>query len=111
MNSLAAQAYWEAGDREGYINWRTFNDRTAAGHIPTKSVASRWYNLMSIVSQTAGDLWIHRSDERLWWTISRDEPAEYVQKTEPIPRGREVVVCHKPCENWSDVTRNGGGLM
>lgn len=111
MNALDAQKYWEAGDREGYISSRIANDRTAAGLIPTKPVASRWFNLMTIVSETAGDLWIHRAGERLWWTISTAQPPEYIRKTEAIARGREVVVCHKPCQPWSDVTKSGIGLM
>ena len=66
---------------------------------------------MTIISETAGDLWIHRAGEQLWWTISTDQPPEYVRKTEPIVRGREVVVCHKPCKPWSAVTKNGIELM
>lgn len=111
MNALDAQAYWEADDREGYIGSRISTDRTAAGLVPTRQVASRWFNLMTIISETDGDLWIHRAGERLWWTISTDQPPVFVRKKEPIERGREVVVCHKPCQPWSDVTKTGVALM
>lgn len=111
MNEVDAQEYWEAGDREGYISSRIANSRTAAGLVPTKPVASRWFNLMTIVSETVGDLWIHRAGERLWWTISTDQPPKYIRKTEPTARAQEVVVCHKPCHPWSDVTKSGIGLM
>lgn len=111
MNGLGAQALWEAGDREGYILERMASDKTASGLAPIRSVAARWFNLMTIISESAGDLWIHRDGERLWWTISRAGQTSFEQKMEPIARGREVVVCHKPCEPWSDRTKGGVELM
>lgn len=111
MNRIDAQLLWEEGDREGYILSRMANDRTAAGLIPTRSVAARWYNLMSIVSETAGDLWIHRAGDQVWWTVSTGEAPEYVQKTEPVASGREVIVCHKPCQPWQSVTKSGVALI
>jgi hypothetical protein len=101
MNGLSAQVLWEAGDREGYITERMAKDKTAAGLAPTRSVASRWFNLMTTVAESSGDMWIHREGDRLWWTISRSEPPWFDQKVEPVNQGREVVVCHKPCEPWS----------
>ncbi|MGF1659537.1 MAG: hypothetical protein ACFCUS_08905 [Rubrimonas sp.] len=106
MNDLEAQPLWEAGDREGYILSR-MRRKTAAGLTPTRAVASRWYNLMTIVSETSGDLWFHRDGERLWWTISRSDPPSFERRTEPVGRKREVIVCHKPCEPWSHETRAG----
>lgn len=111
MNRIDAQRLWEAGDRERYISTRMASDRTAAGLVPTRAVAARWYNLMSIVSETAGDLWIHRAGDRVWWTVSSDGAPEYVQKTEPVAGGREVIVCHKPCQPWQSVTKSGVALV
>lgn len=109
MNEASAQAYWEAGDREGYILLR-MKGKTAAGITPTRSVASRWFNLMSIVSQSNGDLWIHREKHQLWWTRSRSDPAVFEPKIEPVGDRRNVIVCHKPCEPWSDKNRKGNRL-
>lgn len=111
MNALNAQTLWEAGDREGYILQRMAQDKTAAGLAPTRSVASRWFNLMTTIVESSGDLWLHREGERVWWTISRSEPASFERKVEPIARGREVFVCHKPCEPWSDRTKGNVELM
>src|SRR5436190_2076553 len=62
---------WVAGDREGYIAQCIGTKKTAAGITPTRSVASRWFNLAQIVSSTEGDLWIHCEKNQLWWTTSR----------------------------------------
>jgi hypothetical protein len=40
-------------------------------HDTTAAVASRWFNLVSIISETEGDVWIHRARSELWWTTSR----------------------------------------
>ena len=110
MNDVEAQPLWEAGDREGYIAGR-MRGKTAAGLTPTRAVAARWYNLMTIISETAGDIWIHRDGERVWWTISRPDAPTFEHRIEPVGRKREVVVCHKPCEPWSDTSRKGTVLF
>lgn len=111
MNALPHQRLWELGDRDGYIDECLTNGRTAAGLKPTKAVASRWFNLMTIVAKTESDLWLHRDGERVWWTVSGSEPPTYEPKTEPIARGEEVIVCHKLCDPWSDQSRNGRQLL
>ena len=110
MNEVDAQRLWDARDREGYITSR-MQGKTAAGLNPTRSVAARWYNLMTIVSETAGDIWIHRDGDLLWWTTSRDDPPTFEPKSEPIARGRDVIVCHKNCEPWANQTRGGTQLL
>lgn len=107
MNAVDAQKYWEANDREGYVSSRMANDTTAAGKKPTKATASRWFNLMTTVAETAGDVWVHKDGDELWWTTSRSEGPSFERKKEPIERGREVVICHKPCETWSNKSKKG----
>ena len=105
MNEVEAQPLWAAGNREGYILSR-MKGRTAAGLEPTRSLASRWFNLMSIIADSEGDIWIHSDGAFLWWTRSLPDAPVFVEKTEPVGRKRAVVVCHKPCEPWrqSDIT-------
>ena len=110
MNDVDAQPLWEQGKREEYILSR-MQGKTAAGLSPTRPVAARWYNLMTIISETSGDVWIHRDGERLYWTTSTDAPPTFEHKVEPVGRKREVVVCHKRCRPWSDRTRNGNHLL
>lgn len=108
MNAVPAFELWQAGDRDGYIAGR-MKETTWAGRKPTLPLAARWYNLMTIISETEGDLWIHRDGDRLWWTTSTNAPPTFEHKVEPVGGGREVVVCHKPCQPWSD--RAGSTLL
>jgi hypothetical protein len=62
--------FWLANDRDGYIARCIATKKTAAGITPTRSVASRWFNLAQIIDSTENDLWIHREKDELWWTIS-----------------------------------------
>ncbi|NEY91997.1 hypothetical protein [Tabrizicola oligotrophica] len=107
MNAVRAQKFWEANDREGYIADRMVHETTAAGKKPTKATASRWFNLMTIIAETSGDMWVHKDGDDLWWTVSRRDEPYFETKMEPIERGQEVVVCHKPCEKWSNVSKKG----
>lgn len=107
MNAIEAQNYWEANDREGYVSSRMASDTTAAGKKPTKATASRWFNLMTIVAETVGDVWVHKDGNELYWTTSCNDAPSFETKKEPIERGRDVVICHKPCEPWSNKSRKG----
>lgn len=107
MNAPDAQRYWQANDREGYVSSRMANDTTATGKKPTKATASRWFNLMTTVAETSSDVWVHKDGDELWWTTSKNDAPSFETKKEPIARGREVVICHKPCEPWSNQSKKG----
>jgi hypothetical protein len=99
-----------AGDREGYINLVTGTKSTARGITPTRQVASRWFNLAGIIEESAGDLWIHREKDDVWWTTSRAgalrdhrEPAHHDSTT-------LVHILQKPADAWSNRTRTGTPL-
>jgi len=102
-------AFWEAGDRDGFIQLQ-MSRKTAAGVPPTRSVASRWFNLMSIIAQSQGDIWIHREKTQLWWTTSRSDSPTFEATEVPIGDKTKVIVCHKPCDAWSNLTRKGNRL-
>lgn len=109
MNEVGDQALWEAGDKEGYIARRmSFPD--SKGRLPIRPVASRWYNLMTIISESNGDIWVHREKDQLWWTVSLPDPPSFVEKKEPVEPSREVVICHKPCNPWSNENKHGNRL-
>ncbi|MFC3122678.1 hypothetical protein [Agaribacter flavus] len=111
MNDIEGQRLWEQGKREEYIASAMNYDKTAAGLTPTKAVAARWYNLMTIVSETCSDIWIHRDGEKVFWTMSKIAPPFFEKKKEPIGEEKEVIVCHKPCETWSDRDKKGNQLL
>jgi len=105
--------FWEKGDREGYIAHAIANKKSAAGITPTKSVASRWFNLRTIVVETAGDVWIHREKDELWWTVSKHDPVQTTIEPshDPGRTGPRVYVTYKPAESWSNKNRKGGRLV
>jgi len=54
MNAVDAQEYWEANDRDGYVSTQMANDTTAAEKKPTKAMASRWFNLLTVFADLVG---------------------------------------------------------
>lgn len=97
MNDLGAQQYWLAGDRENHIQSRR-KGKTAAGLTPTQAVASRWFNLVTVIAEPVGDIWVHSADGQIWWTVSRPDGRAFETRVEPVGRAGSVIVCHKPCE-------------
>jgi hypothetical protein len=72
MDDERLHPFWKSQDREGYIREAQNVLRLASGGPVIKPVASRWYNLNTILMETVGDLWIHREKDDLWWTTSLD---------------------------------------
>jgi hypothetical protein len=112
MNAEAVHGFWERSDRAGYIDYCMKQLKAASGISPTKPVASRWFNLMTIISETAGDVWVHREKEQLWWTVSKPDGPEITLETDPRPLqgAPRVYICHKPCEPWKNVNKRGNRL-
>lgn len=104
--------FWDRNDREGYIAFAMTHIKSATGFSPTKPVASRWFNLATIVSETHGDLWIHREKEELWWTITKFEPVQTTLEptNEPDRTSANVYVIKKPTESWSNKDKMGRRL-
>ena len=104
--------FWEARDRAGYIEYSIAHKTTVRGAAPTRPVASRWYGLTDTISQTAGDIWIHREKAELWWTTTTDDPVQIDLRPSNNPKrhGPNVYEVHKPCTGWSNRDRRGAGL-
>ena len=107
MNDEHVQKYWVDNDRENFIQYCINNLKSSSGIAPIKPVASRWFNLMTIVSETVDDIWIHRAKDELWWTISSRERPTITLKQDPNPLegSVNVYVCHKPCMPWSNKSK------
>lgn len=111
MNSVESHNFWLAGDREGFIKACMEHERSHRGTVPIKAVASRWFNLMTTIAETAGDIWIHREKNELWWTESLLEPPTFELSEDPTGQSpKPVYVCHKPCKPWSKVSEKGHRL-
>lgn len=113
MQDERVHPFWEAGDRQGYIDFCVANLTTARGVAPTRAVASRWYNLATIIVESEGDLWLHRQGDRLWWTITTSEPASITlgPDLKPLPNSAENVFYYrKPAQPWSNRNKLGAAL-
>jgi len=113
MQDERVHPLWLAGDRAAYIDFAIKNLRTARDIAPIPAVASRWFNLGTIVVESVGDLWLHRDGDLLWWTITEAEPAtfELAPDLRPKPWGSpNVYYYRKPCLPWSCVDKAGRRL-
>jgi hypothetical protein len=112
MDDARVHPFWKSGDREGYINEAQRVLRLASGAQVIKPVASRWYNLNTILMETAGDLWIHREKDELWWTTSLDATPDVELIDDPKPHAGtlKIYVYYKPCSEWSNRSELGAPL-
>ncbi len=112
MDDVRLHPFWKTGDKEGYIRETQKLLRRPDGSPVTKPVASRWFNLNDVFMQTAGDVWIHREKEELWWTSSSDLPPSVEIIDDPNPRAgpAKIYVYYKPCSGWSDRDKRGRHL-
>jgi hypothetical protein len=103
MDDTRVHPYWQRGDRDGYIETAMRVLRTKKGKRPTRSVAARWYNVTTLLHETAGDLWVHREKDELWWTVSTGEQPEMLVMDDPgYTFGKtKIAVYYKQCQPWS----------
>jgi hypothetical protein len=113
MDDVRVHPYWQRGDLDGYIAEAQRVLQSKAGTPPIRGVATRWFNVPTVMTQTSGDLWVHREKEQVWWTQSLDRPATSEVMADPYPRGlpNDIFVYHKLCNPWSSKTKRGGGLL
>ncbi|VVN21395.1 hypothetical protein [Pseudomonas fluorescens] len=111
MNSVETHDLWVANNREAFVEKSMRVEQTARGITPTRAVASRWFNLMTIIAETSGDIWIHREKNELWWTESLPDAPTFELNDDPTwSKPRQAYVCHKPCKPWSSKSLSGSRL-
>jgi hypothetical protein len=112
MDDERLHPFWLRGDREGYIREAQKVLRLASGGPVIKPVASRWFNLNTVLKETVGDLWIHREKGEVWWTESIDTVAdvEVIDDPKPLSDAARIYVYHKRCSGWSDRNKKGSAL-
>jgi hypothetical protein len=111
MNDADVQPFWFANDRDGYVAHCAKYKKTARGDPAPTQLASRWFNLMTIISESEGDLWIHRNGDDIWWTKSLAVKPEIDQQPRDVPyQTLRVFECHKPCEPWQKTDLKGKRL-
>jgi len=113
MQDERVSTYWDAGDRDGYIDFCLKNLKTAKGIAPTRAVASRWFNLATIIVESENDLWLHNDGQFLWWTVTQPVLAkiELGADLNPLPsRSANVIYYRKPALPWSNLNKLGQRL-
>jgi hypothetical protein len=113
IDNVSAHPFWEARDHTGFVDYAVKHLKTAQNERPTKSVASRWYGINDVVAETAGDLWIHREKDQLWWAISRDDPVDITLEDAVFSDrdGPKIYELHKPSNPWSNHNQKGARLL
>lgn len=110
FNDEGADPFWRAGDREGFIAYCKANSVTQHGRAPTTVTASRWFNLPTIVTESVGDVWIHREQDHIWWTTTSEADAVVSHQLPPADGREPIVLYAKPSLPWLDRSRTGQRL-
>lgn len=113
MDDERVHRFWQAGDRDGYIQEAQKFLKLSSGQPATKTVASRWFNVNTILHQTADDLWVHREKQELWWTHSTSAKPEVELIDDPRPHAgtERIFVYYKHCAPWSSRNKKGAPLL
>ncbi len=113
MDDMRVHPFWQRGDHEGYVREAMRVLKTKKGKTPTRSTATRWFNVNTLLHETAGDLWIHREKDELWWTVSTGEQPESEIIDDPdISFGKvKIIVYYKRCDAWSQKDKMGRPLL
>jgi len=56
MDDVRVHPYWQRGDLEGYIAEAQRVLQSKSGARPIRGVATRWFNVPTVMTQTSGDL-------------------------------------------------------
>lgn len=107
VDNVAVHGFWQAGDRDGFIEAAQTQSWTALGKRSSRQTAGRWYNLVTEMRGTEDDIWISRQGNDLWWTISLSGGLrEQIKPSTNAARdGAEIWHVEKPCQPWSNRDR------
>jgi hypothetical protein len=70
MDDERVHSFWLNSDRDGYVQEAQKSRRWASGGPVPRPVASRWFNLNTILVTTAEELWIHPEDLEPFFMLS-----------------------------------------
>lgn len=102
-----------AGDLEGYVKESVRLMKNRDGKPLDRGTATRWFNEITLLHQTSGDLWLHSDQTKLWWTISKPDQATFDIRPEPDPSfgSQKIYVFAKPCLPWGSKDKQGRELL
>lgn len=110
----SALPFLEAEDKEGYVRNAMEKELTSKGVRPDKSVAAKWYKASKTFETTSGDIWVHRADDYIWWTVSLPQAHEISYHDSHAPEakpGDTVFHTRKPTLSWHNMDVKGRRLL
>jgi hypothetical protein len=113
MDDVRVGALWKSRDYEEYIREAMRLMRNRNGMPLDRGTVTRWYNEMTLLHETSGDLWLHSDTKHIWWTISLPEEATTEIRDEPDPSfgSQKINFYCKPCLPWSSKDKQGRQLL
>lgn len=113
MDDVRVGQFWQSGDLEGYIREVLRLQKNRHGEPLMRGTVTHWYNQVTWLHESSGDLWLHSDTKNLWWTISLPDPVTSEVRDEPDPSfGSEKINFYcKPCLPWSSRDKQGRELL
>jgi hypothetical protein len=108
MMRLGCYDYFINNDSNGFVERCITSEKTAYGTVPSQATARGWYNRNKEVEASSEEYWIHRENDKIWWTITLNKEAFFEQSTDHL--GAPTWICYKPCIPWSCSDKNGKPL-
>jgi hypothetical protein len=108
MMRFGCHDYFMNDDSDGFVEHCVTSEKTAYGTVPSQATARGWYNRNKELEASSSEYWIHREDDKIWWTITLDKEAFFEQSTDHLDTPTWIV--YKPCLPWSSRNKNGEPL-
>ncbi len=113
MDDVRVGEFWQRKDLEGYVRECLRLMKNRHGKPLVRGTVTHWYNQITWLHESNGDLWLHSDTERLWWTLSLPAPATSEERDEPDPSfgSQRINFYCKPCQPWSSKDKQGRELL
>jgi hypothetical protein len=113
MDDVRVGQFWAQSDLEGYIKESMRLLKNRHGKSLERGTVTHWFNQVTWLHESNGDLWLHSDTKRLWWTISLPSPAKPEERDEPDPSfgSQKINFYCKPCLPWSSRDKQGRELL
>lgn len=113
MDDVRVGALWQRKDLEGYVNECLRLMKNRHGKPLVRGTVTHWYNQITWLHESDGDLWLHSDTQRLWWTQSLASSVASEERDEPDPSfgSQRINFYCKPCLPWRSTDRQGRELL
>jgi hypothetical protein len=111
MDDVRVGRFWP-NDLEGYTRETLRLVKNRNGEPLQRGTVTRWFNQITWLDESNGDLWLHSDTQHLWWTVSLPGPTTVEERDEPDPSfgSQRINFYCKPCLPWSSKDKQGREL-